>query len=89
MLRQCLPSSGKWLVEAKTSNLWEDVVPRVDPTRCRRCPDCPPMATCPAQGFRRSEPDSIPVADEDFCFGCYSCADACPHGAIILPRTHR
>jgi len=68
------------------SSLWDDVVPRVDPVRCQRCADCPPMASCSAQAFRRDDPDGIPVIDEGFCFGCYSCADACTYGAIILPR---
>jgi carbon-monoxide dehydrogenase iron sulfur subunit len=67
-------------------SLWDDIVPRVDPEKCRRCADCPPVAVCPAMGFRRDGPDGIPVADESFCFGCYTCANACPYGAIILPR---
>jgi carbon-monoxide dehydrogenase iron sulfur subunit len=71
------------------SGFWDDVVPRVDPSLCRRCADCPPMAACSAQAIRRASPDSVPVADEDFCFGCYSCASACPYGAIILPRQTR
>ena len=68
---------------------WDDIVPRVDAERCRRCADCPPMVSCPAQAFRRNGPESVPVTDEDFCFGCHSCAGACPHGAIILPRKAR
>lgn len=73
--------------------MWNDIVPRVDPERCRRCVDCPPIAACLAGGFRRDEAngapsaDSLPYADEDLCFGCYSCAGACPYNAIILPRS--
>jgi Fe-S-cluster-containing hydrogenase component 2 len=70
----------------KGSGLWDDIMPRVDPGRCRHCPDCPPVAVCSAQAFRRDGPDSVPYADESFCFGCYTCAEACPHGAIVLPR---
>lgn len=68
------------------SGFWEDIVPRVDPERCRRCADCPAVAACMTQGIRRKEPDDLPVVDDSICFGCYSCAGACPHGAIILPR---
>lgn len=71
---------------AQTSDLWDDIVPRVDPARCVRCADCAPVAVYPAQSFRRDDPEGVPLASEDFCFGCYSCADACPHRAIILPR---
>jgi carbon-monoxide dehydrogenase iron sulfur subunit len=76
-------------VAEKTSGFWDDVVPRVDPSRCRRCADCPAVAACLSKGLRRDEPEGIPAADEGFCFGCYSCASACPHGAIILPRHQR
>ena len=65
---------------------WDDIVPRVDPVLCQRCPDCAPVATCPASAFRRATEEDVPVADEGFCFGCYACAAACTHRAIILPR---
>jgi Fe-S-cluster-containing dehydrogenase component len=68
------------------NGFWGDIVPRVDPERCLRCADCPAVAACLAQGFRRPDPDGLPAIDESICFGCYSCASACPHGAIILPR---
>ena len=71
---------------AKSSAFWADIVPQVDPEKCRRCADCAPVATCLAQGIRRDEPDGVPVVDAAVCFGCYSCVQACPHGAIILPR---
>lgn len=67
------------------SGFWADIVPRVDPERCRRCAECPAVAACLAQAFRREDPDNVPAVDESFCFGCYSCAGACPHGAINLP----
>ena len=70
----------------EASGFWDDIVPRVDADRCRRCADCPAVAACLAQGFRRDDQDSVPTVDEKLCFGCYSCAGACPHGAIILPR---
>jgi Fe-S-cluster-containing hydrogenase component 2 len=70
----------------ETSEFWDDIVPRVDPERCRLCEDCPAVAACLAGGFRRDDPDDLPAADENICFGCYTCAGACPHGAIILPR---
>jgi Fe-S-cluster-containing dehydrogenase component len=73
-------------VEEKPSGFWADVVVRVDPEQCRRCLDCAPMAACTANAFRRERPDSVPVTDENFCFGCYACAAACPHDAIVLPR---
>ncbi len=66
--------------------LWDDVVPKVDPDRCRRCADCAPMAACLAGGIRRDHPDAVPYADEDRCFGCYSCVSACPYSAIVMPR---
>jgi Fe-S-cluster-containing dehydrogenase component len=67
------------------TSFWEDIVPRVDPERCRRCRDCAPVAVCLARAFHRNGEDGVPVVDEDFCFGCYSCAGACLHKAIILP----
>lgn len=70
----------------ETGGIWDDIVPRVDPDRCRRCAECPSVATCLAQGFRREDQGSVPVVDESMCFGCYSCVGACPHGAIIPPR---
>jgi Fe-S-cluster-containing dehydrogenase component len=73
---------------ASNSGFWDDIVPRADPERCRLCADCPPVAACSAQSFRRDGPGSLPFADENFCFGCYSCANACPYKAIVLPR-HR
>lgn len=72
--------------EQGTAGFWDDIVPRVDPERCRRCADCAPVAACLAGGFRRDSPDSVPFADENLCYGCYSCAGACPHRAILLPR---
>ena len=73
-------------VEKEPSPIWADVVVRVDPELCRRCPDCAPLAACTANAIRRENLESVPVADEDFCFGCYACAMACPHEAIVLPR---
>lgn len=70
----------------EAGGFWEDIVPRVDPEKCRRCAECPSAAACLAQGFRREDHDSLPVVDENMCFGCYSCVGACPHGAIIPPR---
>jgi Pyruvate/2-oxoacid:ferredoxin oxidoreductase delta subunit len=68
------------------AGLWDDIVPRVDAERCVRCADCAAVAACLAQGFRRKDETSVPVVDESICFGCYSCAGACPHNAIIVPR---
>jgi Fe-S-cluster-containing hydrogenase component 2 len=70
----------------ESGGIFDDIVPRVDAGKCRRCADCPAVTACLAQGFRREDPDSVPVVDESMCFGCYSCAGACPHNAIILPR---
>lgn len=70
----------------ESNGFWDDIVPRVDAEKCRRCADCPAIVACLAQGFRRDDQDSLPYADEDLCFGCYSCVGACPHKAIILPR---
>jgi Fe-S-cluster-containing hydrogenase component 2 len=69
------------------SGFWDDIVPRVDPEKCRRCADCPVVAACLARSYRRDDPDDVPVVDEQICFGCYSCAGACPYGAVLLPRT--
>jgi Fe-S-cluster-containing hydrogenase component 2 len=71
---------------AETDGMWDDIVPRVAPEHCKRCADCAAVAACLVQGFRRGDPDSLPVVDENLCFGCYSCAGACPHRAIIVPR---
>lgn len=70
----------------ETSNFWDDILPWVDPARCQRCADCPSIAACLAQGLRRDDQDSVPAADPDFCFGCYSCVAACPYHAIDLPN---
>jgi len=76
-------------MSARTGSLLDDILPRVDAARCRRCADCPPVATCPAMGLRRSSEYDVPVVDESFCFGCYSCAVACPHGAILTRMARR
>jgi Fe-S-cluster-containing hydrogenase component 2 len=68
------------------SDLWNDIVPRVDAGLCLRCDDCAAAAACLAQGFRREKPDEVPVVDENRCFGCYSCVGACPYDAVIMPR---
>lgn len=68
------------------SGFWDDIVPRVDVQKCLRCMDCPPLAACLSASIRRDEPGSVPVIDDRACFGCYSCAGACPHKAVILPR---
>jgi len=65
---------------------WSDIVPSVDAGLCRHCADCMAVAACLAQGFRRDNPETLPVVDENRCFGCYSCAAACPHKAVNLPR---
>jgi TPP-dependent indolepyruvate ferredoxin oxidoreductase alpha subunit len=81
---------GPWPWQmGKAGGFWDDVVPQVDTERCRRCADCAPVAACLAQGFRREDPGSVPAVDANLCFGCYSCAGSCPHGAIILPRRAR
>ncbi len=67
------------------SGFWADIVPRVDPERCRRCADCPAVVACLAKAVRRGDPNDVPAVDQGICFGCYSCAGACPHGAILLP----
>jgi len=66
--------------------IWADIVPKVDPERCRRCADCAAKSTCLAGALSRQNQESVPVVDEGFCFGCYSCAGACPFKAILLPR---
>jgi Fe-S-cluster-containing dehydrogenase component len=68
------------------AGFWDDIVPKVDAELCQRCADCAAVAVCLAQGFRRENPDALPVVDESRCFGCYTCAGACHHGAVILPR---
>jgi carbon-monoxide dehydrogenase iron sulfur subunit len=70
----------------EAGGFWTDIVPRADPERCRHCADCAAVAACLAQGLRRDSQDQVPYADENVCFGCYSCVGACPHGAILLPR---
>jgi Fe-S-cluster-containing hydrogenase component 2 len=70
----------------EASGFWLDIVPRVDPERCRHCADCAAAAACLVGGFRRDDPENLPFVREEICFGCYSCAGACPNRAIILPR---
>ena len=70
----------------ESSGFWDDVLPQTDPQRCQRCAECPSIAACLASGFRREDQESIPAADPDLCFGCYSCVAACPHRAIDLPK---
>ena len=74
-------------MSAEGSGFWDDIVPRVDPAMCQRCADCAPVVACLSGSIRRSGPESVPVVDERLCFGCFSCAGACPHKAIILPRS--
>jgi Fe-S-cluster-containing hydrogenase component 2 len=73
-------------VKERASRLWDDIVPGVDPTQCRRCTECPPLAACPAWAFRRAGQNDVPFASRDLCLGCYACADACPHRAVLPPR---
>jgi Fe-S-cluster-containing dehydrogenase component len=77
---------GKRSLVNNRNDFWDDIAPQVDPYLCRRCADCAPVAVCLAKGVRRDDPEGVPYVDTSICFGCYSCAGACPHGAIILPR---
>jgi Fe-S-cluster-containing hydrogenase component 2 len=73
-------------VSQESSTLWNDLVPQVDAQRCRRCAVCPPVETCLTRAVRRDGPGSLPYADPNLCFACYSCAATCPYGAILSPR---
>jgi Fe-S-cluster-containing hydrogenase component 2 len=75
-------------VGQQPGSFWEDIVPTVDVARCQRCAECPVVASCLSKAFRRTDPLGPPAVDEGLCFGCYACAGACPHGAILLPRMH-
>jgi len=74
-------------MSSESSGFWDEIVPRVDAEMCRHCADCPPVAACLARSFNRADPEGVPAIDDRLCFGCYSCAGACPHKAVILPRT--
>jgi Fe-S-cluster-containing hydrogenase component 2 len=73
-------------VREESSSFWDSIVPWVDPKRCQRCADCAAEAACLAQGIRRERTASVPSVSDEVCFGCYSCAGACPHGAVKQPR---
>lgn len=70
----------------KRTGLWDDVVPTVDATLCRRCAECEAEAICTVRALRRTGAETVPVPDAGFCLGCYACAAACPHRAIRQPK---
>jgi Pyruvate/2-oxoacid:ferredoxin oxidoreductase delta subunit len=71
---------------AKGAGLWDDLVPIIDASLCRRCAECAAEATCTVHALRRAAADAVPAPDAGFCLGCYACAAACPHRAIRQPK---
>jgi Fe-S-cluster-containing hydrogenase component 2 len=74
------------MMDEEVRGVWNDLVPRIEPECCRRCPDCPPVAGCLAQAFRRDGDGNVPYADGERCFACYLCVLSCPYEAIVVPR---
>ena len=56
---------------------------QLDPTRCMGCGLCGQIGHCPAIIAKRGKPPTIRT---EWCEGCGTCVDVCPHGAITLER---
>ncbi|MFH2012084.1 MAG: 4Fe-4S dicluster domain-containing protein [Pseudomonadota bacterium] len=52
-----------------------------EPHICRLCTPAPCVEACPSEALSQDDTGIIHV-DDELCFGCDNCADACPYQAI-------
>ncbi len=55
----------------------------IDYDRCQACDDCTAKSKCRGGGFRIIDKGEAPVLDTSYCWGCFLCVHACPHGAVV------
>ena len=60
-----------------------NVMLRVDDDLCQVCKQCLAADECKGSAFIRLDPDDSPFIDMSRCWGCFTCLDACPHGAVV------
>ena len=58
------------------------------PMICRQCPEAACVDTCPSGSLERSEEGAV-VRSLMMCWGCHSCAFACPFGVLSEDLTRR
>ena len=56
----------------------------INPEKCLRCKDCPPLKVCPSKAISRLDPDEPPYVDVEYCLGCGECVKSCPASAISI-----
>lgn len=55
----------------------------IDPKKCKVCPECKAMASCPASAIAREDIEDPPYV-EPICVGCAKCTKVCPNMAIQM-----
>jgi len=54
------------------------------PLQCRHCDDAPCVRVCPSGALWRASPNEPVLVEQDRCFGCGFCVEACPFGVVRL-----
>jgi len=60
-------------------------IPFVMDTHCKACRRCVARSVCKTKAIIQIDPGEPPMIDASRCFGCLSCIQECPTGAIVLP----
>ena len=70
-------------------------VARIEPivmlaVNCRNCSDPPCVLSCPRDALTQDPEKGIILVDQELCYGCGWCIEACEFGAILLnPATKK
>ena len=62
------------------------IIPHIVVARCRVCQPCVAREACCHKALVIVDRGEPPWIDASRCYGCRTCIEACPHGAVVLEQ---